>query len=269
MKLDPAAVVSVESVSRLSTAQATQIRDRFDRLGFVVLRVPPSPQPRTEFLALSRYFGSIIHHEHSEADGIVPVAPLNHHPEYVNTTNKELLPHTDGSFALQPPKVVAMQCEVAAASGGLTTFVEAQWIYETLKQRDPEGLETLFRPDALTVKRSNRVATKPIFQRCSDRVEMVFRADSAARVTIAPPCVTAFETIKTLAQDPANQLCFQMQPGDIFVFDNTRILHGRTAFAEGDDRRLNRLWFDGKPEGEPLEFGFRDSFDRGFVVSGF
>ena len=258
MKLDEAAILPIESVSRLSTAQATQMRDRFNALGFVLLQSQPLPQPREEFLALSRYFGRIIHHEHSEADGIVPVAPVSYHPDYVNTTNKELLPHTDGSFALYPPKVVAMQCEVAARQGGLTTFVEAQWIYDTLKRRDPEGLQTLFRPDALTVKRSNRIGIKPIFQRCGDRVEMVFRADSAAKVTIAPPCLTVFESIKTLAQDPDNQLRFQMQPYEIFVFDNTRILHGRTAFDPGEDRRLNRLWFDGEPDGEGLEFGFCD-----------
>jgi len=63
--------------------------------------------------------------------------------------------------------------------------------------------------------------------------------------------------IKDFLADSANQIIFKLQPHQILVFDNNRILHGRKAFEVNDTRILNGLWFDGNsPESSELEFGF-------------
>ena len=40
-----------------------------------------------------------------------------------------------------------------------------------------------------------------------------------------------------MMHDPANTIQTQFRPGDMAIFDNQRILHARTAIAEGDGQR--------------------------------
>ena len=55
-----------------------------------------------------------------------------------------------------------------------------------------------------------------------------------------------FITIGRMLRDPANQIDHKMGPGDIAVFNNSRVLHGRTGFqitAEGN-RYLEGIYID-------------------------
>ena len=44
--------------------------------------------------------------------------------------------------------------------------------------------------------------------------------------------------------DPARQLNVRLGPGDCLIFDNTRVLHVRTAFARGGARHLQGCYAD-------------------------
>jgi gamma-butyrobetaine dioxygenase len=43
----------------------------------------------------------------------------------------------------------------------------------------------------------------------------------------------AYRAFAGLAADPGAMVTSGLAPGDCVIFDNTRILHGRTAFADG------------------------------------
>ena len=45
----------------------------------------------------------------------------------------------------------------------------------------------------------------------------------------------------TRLNDPANAVQFRLQPGQAIVYDNQRILHGRSAFTAAAGRRHLRL----------------------------
>jgi gamma-butyrobetaine dioxygenase len=44
---------------------------------------------------------------------------------------------------------------------------------------------------------------------------------------------TAYRAFAELAADPDAMVTARLAPGDCVIFDNTRILHGRTAFTDG------------------------------------
>ena len=44
----------------------------------------------------------------------------------------------------------------------------------------------------------------------------------------------AYRAFAELAADPEAMVTARLAPGDCVIFDNTRILHGRTAFADGE-----------------------------------
>jgi gamma-butyrobetaine dioxygenase len=40
------------------------------------------------------------------------------------------------------------------------------------------------------------------------------------------------------------QVCFKMNPGDLFIVDNQRVLHGRTGFPSAGARHLQGCYAD-------------------------
>jgi alpha-ketoglutarate-dependent taurine dioxygenase len=49
------------------------------------------------------------------------------------------------------------------------------------------------------------------------------------------PCVSS---LRGVIGRPELQLNFKLEPGDCMIFDNTRVLHARTAFASSGARHL-------------------------------
>lgn len=70
--------------------------------------------------------------------------------------------------------------------------------------------------------------------------------------SLQPPCLgpaeagfyTAYRAFAELASDPAALRCVRLVPGDCVVFDNTRILHGRTGFTGQGGRHLQGCYAD-------------------------
>ncbi|NEO36429.1 MAG: TauD/TfdA family dioxygenase [Moorea sp. SIOASIH] len=249
-------IVEAHSIKDLNASTVKKMFKLIKQFGYFIIQLRSS-QHKENLLELSQYFGSIVKHEHSDKQGIVPVTPLENSPGYVNTTTTELPLHTDGSFAVDPPKIVALQCEVAVAIGGLTTIGDGRLLYDYLTRTNPCGLLNLFQPDAITVQRENRQSTKPIFEEHESRIRIRFRWDDAVNISVKPEDLRIIKTIKYFFNRPENMLQFKLQPQQIIIMDNSRILHGRTAFNQESKRLLNRVWFDGKSDySEELCFGF-------------
>ncbi|MHC0067441.1 TauD/TfdA family dioxygenase [Nostoc sp. UIC 10890] len=248
-------IIRVKSVLEMPVSKEAEMANKFNEFGFVILEHEPSATPKNNLLKLSDYFGTIIQHEHSDSQGIVPISPVDSYPEYVNTTTTDLSLHTDGAFTITPPKVMAMQCQIAAANGGFTKLIDGKLVYEHLKRTNPVGLLTLFNPNAITVKRDNKKATKPIFEEHHAGLIVRFRADNAAHVSVESKSFAAFKSFENFVNNPDNQVIFKLAQNQIIIVDNTRVLHGRTAFCKQEYRLLNRLWFDGQSNIINLKFG--------------
>ena len=67
------------------------------------------------------------------------------------------------------------------------------------------------------------------------------------------------DMVRAYLKDEANVLRFMLEPNQILLLDNWSVLHGRTAFADGDTRRLHRINFlgDAPFAEERLELGIR------------
>lgn len=241
------------SVSALTPAQADEMMARFEQFGFVILNCALTSHLKQDFIQLAQYFGKIIPHNQSDDLGILPITLLPDYPDYANTQCNHLAPHTDGAFETVPPAVMAMQCEIAAVAGGLSCLVDAHDVYRYLLQVDPVGLQYLFEPDVFHIERDNQSAERAIFWHDRDgRLKIAFRSDSVAKIRVKPHAQPVFEHVKQYLADPAHQFQWHLQPGQILIFDNTRMLHGRTAFAPNSKRRINGLWFEGQPILRPV-----------------
>jgi gamma-butyrobetaine dioxygenase len=54
----------------------------------------------------------------------------------------------------------------------------------------------------------------------------------------------AYFEFLSLLERPDARVVFRLAPGDVVVFDNTRVLHGRTAFSGGGERLLQGCYAD-------------------------
>lgn len=253
-KLD-SVTLKVNKVDKISEQEQSELLKIFKEFKVVILDCDPSPNPKENLLALTKFFGAIKLHKRSDRDGVVPVAYLPDSPGYLDTTNLTAPMHTDGSFETEPPLVVALQCEIPALNGGLSTMVHALNVYQYLTENYPLQLPALFNPNSFLIKRiDGQMATQAIFREHDNRIYMVFRSETDDSVIeIHPEVKNAFNLIKDYVNNPSNQTVFQLQANQILLVDNTSVLHGRTSFPKESVRKLNKLWFTGT---EYINFGF-------------
>lgn len=209
---------------------------------------------------LGQHFGRPIRHRLSDDNGVHPIRAIAGYPSYANTTNADLLLHTDGSFEENPPQVMLMSCEQPAPNGGHSRICFAHHILGILKQHHPDELPGLWLRDSFTIRRDDRKSSKPVFRKTPQgRIAMTFRFGSDVDIAVHPEAERGYARIVKLLSDPANFVEFKLQANQILAFDNTAVLHGRTDFPPGCGRALHGLWLDGAPDGKPLPLGFQET----------
>ncbi len=155
-------------------------------------------------------------------------------------TPKELRPHTDGTYSHDAPGVQILLCVSYDAKGGESIMVDGARIAAALKADQPQvhddlariGVTGIYKGDGAVLR-----ARRPILRYDDSGVlaqvsfnnydrDTVRLADDDMRALYAG--IRAFDG---LANDPAMQWRYTLKPGDMLVFDNWRVLHGRGAFS--------------------------------------
>jgi alpha-ketoglutarate-dependent taurine dioxygenase len=163
-------------------------------------------------------------------------------PENLAYSDRGLGLHTDNPYREPVPGFQALHVLVAAPDGGESLFADGFALAEQLRQEDPAAFEVLARTPVPFAYRSQNAALsaeRPLIQlSCRGEVVAVhynsrsiqplpFAAEAAERY------YGAYRRFATLLREPRFMLRFMMRTGDLVVFDNRRILHGRTGFASG------------------------------------
>jgi alpha-ketoglutarate-dependent taurine dioxygenase len=161
-------------------------------------------------------------------------------PENLAYSDRGLGLHTDNPYREPVPGFQALHVLVAAPDGGESLFADGFALAEHLRQEDPAVFEVLARtpvPFAYRSKNAALSAERPLIQlSCRGEVVAVhynnrsiqplpFAAEAAERY------YRAYRRFAMLLREPRFMLRFMMRAGDLVVFDNQRILHGRTGFA--------------------------------------
>lgn len=162
---------------------------------------------------------------------------------------KALKPHTDEPYRASPPGLLLFHCITNDQTGaGSSLFMDGFEIAELLRASDPEGFNALC-TNAQSFRRHfegdvDLIAEFPILNvdefgnlcgvRINDRV--------AAPLSIAPDQVATFyrglQRLLELAEDDQLMMKITLQPGDIAIFDNHRVLHGRSDLTINGQRWL-------------------------------
>jgi gamma-butyrobetaine dioxygenase len=217
--------------------------------GFVIVRNAPTKE-RT-VLEVARTFGYVRETNYGELfDVRVETAPSN-----LAFTGFAIGPHTDNPYRDPVPTMQLLHCLSNAVQGGESGLLDGFLAAAVLRVENPEAFGVLSRTpvpftwsDAGTVLRAEcpLIETDPAGQirgvRFNNRSMQALQLCEAQLVAF----YDAYRAFAGLIEDPETQLTFRLEPGDCVIFDNTRLLHARTAFSDSGsgNRHLQGCYAD-------------------------
>lgn len=157
-------------------------------------------------------------------------------------TSIALPPHVDLPTREYQPGLQLLHCLENSAAGGQAVMMDGFAVAEALRERHPEHFKTLTRVRwcfANTAKTTDHVWFEPMIKLDPNgRVVEIRVADFLRGPLLAPvddiePAYAALIRLQNLLQEPEFALRFTYEPGDLVIFDNRRLLHGRDAFNPG------------------------------------
>jgi gamma-butyrobetaine dioxygenase len=215
--------------------------------GFVLLRDVPA-EPGT-VLAVAGSMGFVRETNYGRLfDVRVEVTPDN-----LAFTGLSIAPHTDNPYRDPVPTVQLLHCLASAADGGESVLVDGFLAATRLRAEDPAGFDLLAGTPvtfAYSDADADLRATRPMIgiDPLGRIREIRFNNRSLLPVRLPPAQMAgfyaAYRAFAELISRPDLMLTFRLSPGDCVVFDNSRILHARTAFAAAGQRHLQGCYAD-------------------------
>ena len=228
-------------------AHRARALDAVLRWGFVLLHGVPA-EPGT-VLEVAASFGFVRETNYGRLFD-VRVEPR---PGNLAYTSRRILPHTDNPYRDPVPTVQLLHCLRAADAGGETGLVDGFAAARELRATDRETFGLIAGtpvPFGYEDKSTELRASQPLIQLSPHgRIRGVrFNNRSARPLRLPYAEVTAFYAAyrrwAELLARPERQLNLRLAPGDCLIFDNTRVLHGRTAFSVTGGRHLQGCYAD-------------------------
>ena len=228
--------------------------------GYCVIK--PRNHSLEAFKEAAGKFGLIQFHTKSDEHGVVGGGePINKDwqvfkDDYHGELSSDFFPHTDGSFLngmayvdgsakkITPPKFVILQCISKPEFGGDNFLVDGQKIYNDLLANKADTLKILMTAGSVTYCRDDLLSIDcAVFEKIDDeKLRIRYRYDSTA--FIPEWANAAFKHIQNhYSINEKYIINISLEPGDILVIDNLRILHARHKFVDGKmKRKVRRLW---------------------------
>ncbi len=154
-------------------------------------------------------------------------------------TSVKLDPHTDNPYRSPVPGVQLLHCVANETSGGLSTLVDGYAVAEALRARDPEAFRILTTTPVRFLfrdKDTELLSSAPLIEldaggnvrtiRFSPRLDYV----PLLRPEALSDYYRARRGLGLALRSSEFEIRFLLNKGDLVMFDNCRLLHGRTGF---------------------------------------
>jgi gamma-butyrobetaine dioxygenase len=169
-------------------------------------------------------------------------------------TALELPAHTDLANREMPPGVQFLHCLRSDAPGGESILVDGFRVAHELRDQDPDAFELLSRTPMDFRFHDTEWDVRwraPIIGLDADEGVREVRYNNAllGQLDVAPDLVKAvYRALRIfvgILRDPAGEYRHRMRAGEMLVFHNRRVLHGRAAFdPSGGGRELHGCYVD-------------------------
>lgn len=176
-------------------------------------------------------------------------------PTNLAYTNLGLQAHTDNPYRDPVPTLQLLACLENSVDGGESTVVDGFRVAEILRRDDPAGFELLaHHPARFEYCGTGGVhlsAKRPIIELGPDGELLAVRFNNRSAAPLVdvpfaamPAYYAAIRRFAELIEKPTLAVTFKLQPGEVFIVDNTRVLHARRAFTGLGSRWLQGCYAD-------------------------
>ena len=176
-------------------------------------------------------------------------------PNNLAYTNLGLQAHTDNPYRDPVPTLQILACLENSVDGGDSIVVDGFKVAERLKAENSRGFALLSGHAArFAYEGSAGVrlrAKRPMIELGPDGelIAIRFNNRSLAAATDVPyddmaDYYAAYRRFAELIEDPAMEVTFKLKPGELFIVDNTRVLHARKSFSGTGKRWLQGCYAD-------------------------
>jgi gamma-butyrobetaine dioxygenase len=159
-------------------------------------------------------------------------------------TSVALDPHTDNPYRAPVPGIQLLHCLVNETSGGLSTLVDGFAVAQALRAREPQAFAILsttpVRFRYIDADTELTASAPPIELDVTGALKAIHFSPRLDFVPLLPrERLDAYYRARRLfdhdLRAPRFEIRFLLGAGDLVMFDNCRLLHGRTGFdpAEG------------------------------------
>lgn len=176
-------------------------------------------------------------------------------PSNLAYTNLGLQAHTDNPYRDPVPTLQLLSCLENTVDGGDSIVIDGFKVAERLRDLNPTGFDLLSKHCArFDFSGSDGVALRskrPMIELGPDGelIGIRFNNRSAAPIVDVPfddmpHYYEAYRQFSQLVDDPALAVTFKLQPGELFIVDNTRVMHARKPFSGSGNRWLQGCYAD-------------------------
>ncbi|KAF7655725.1 hypothetical protein LDENG_00051670 [Lucifuga dentata] len=217
------------------------------RFGIVNLKGAPAEQGQVARLGERIGFLKLTFYGHTWQ---VQDKPMANNVAY---TSGKLSLHTDYPAMHYTPGVQVIHCITQAAEGGESEMVDGFHTAKQLREEDPEAFQILTSVyvdfiDTGTDYCDFMLQTKKRLISVDDEGQITrISLNNATRDSVldlplnqVQPFYRALRAYMDIMNRPENLVTFRMDPGDMVVLDNWRILHGRRSYIS-NPKRLRHL----------------------------
>jgi gamma-butyrobetaine hydroxylase len=176
-------------------------------------------------------------------------------PNNLAYTNLGLQAHTDNPYRDPVPTLQLLSCLENTVDGGDSVVVDGFRAAQWLRDEDPKGFDLLTRHCARFEYAGTAgvrlTAKRPMIELGPDGelIGIRFNNRSAAAFTDIPyedmdAYYAAYRRFARIIEDPAMEITFKLKPAELFIVDNTRVLHARKQFSSSGTRWLQGCYAD-------------------------
>ncbi|MCB9379697.1 MAG: TauD/TfdA family dioxygenase [Acidimicrobiaceae bacterium] len=222
--------------------------------------------------AVDRFGVAVVHDVPTTAGALVEVADLfgyvretNYgrwfdvrsevNPSNLAYTNLGLQAHTDNPYRDPVPTLQLLACLENTVEGGASTVVDGFACAARLQADDPAGFALLAgHPARFEYAGAADVclqSKRPVIELGPDGELLAVRFNNRSTAPVVdvpfdemPAYLAALRRLASYADDPAMHVTFRLAPGDLFIVDNQRVLHARSAFSGSGSRWLQGCYAD-------------------------
>lgn len=215
-----------------------------EKLGICLFRMDGQSPDEVMLRQLEHLIGPAAPRQNKFVGKLKKISPNKSGPIGSGDNSENLGLHVDGTQHTLTPSLLGFLYVTAAKLGANSLFIDVAKVLADMNRADRWRIvSTLSHPMAAQYRKAGLDYEGPIFfPNGPHTLGIRVRFDEV--ISIRSECTEAFDQLKAACEHPKSQLWLQPREGDLIVFDNHRLMHGRDEVRGQRVREHWRMWIE-------------------------